>query len=159
MAKMSESLQAQTSTTPLSGGNAPYVESLYEQYLQDPASVAPAWRDYFRALQSGARETARGPVEAELLARAHGPRAAAATGGLDPMAAQKQAAVIRLIEAYRDRGHLHAKLDPLGLTAPADAPDLQLEFHGLSQADMSTVFSTVSLIGPDRQPLKDIWQM
>jgi 2-oxoglutarate dehydrogenase E1 component len=160
MAKMSESLQAQTSTTPLSGGNAPYVESLYEQYLQDPASVPPAWRDYFRALQAGSRETARGPVEAELLARAHAPRAAAAaTGGLDPMAAEKQAAVIRLIEAYRDRGHLHAKLDPLGLTAPADAPDLQLEFHGLSQADMSTVFSTVSLIGPDRRPLKDIWQM
>src|SRR6185312_626323 len=160
MAKMSESLQAQTSTTPLSGGNAPYVESLYEQYLQDPASVPAAWRDYFRAMQAGSRETARGPVEAELLARAHAPRAAAAAaGGLDPMAAEKQAAVIRLIEAYRDRGHLHAKLDPLGLTAPANAPDLQLEFHGLSQADMATVFSTVSLIGPDRRPLKDIWQM
>ena len=160
MAKMSESLQAQTSTTPLSGGNAPYVESLYEQYLQDPASVPPGWRDYFRALQAGSRETARGPIEAELLARAYAPRAASASpGGLDPMAAEKQAAVIRLIEAYRDRGHLHAKLDPLGLTAPADAPDLQLEFHGLSQADMSTVFSTVSLTGPDRRPLKDIWQM
>ncbi|HEX2668520.1 MAG TPA: 2-oxoglutarate dehydrogenase E1 component [Gammaproteobacteria bacterium] len=156
---MSESLQARLNTTPLSGGNAPYVEALYEQYLQDPASVPQAWADYFRGLQSGARETARGPIEAELLSRAHAPRAAAAGGGLDPLAAEKQAAVIRLIEAYRGRGHLHAKLDPLGLTEPASAPDLELEFHGLSQADMATVFSTVSLTGPDRQPLKDIWQM
>src|SRR5215472_12776264 len=115
MAKMSESLQAQTSTTPLSGGNAPYVEALYEQYLQDPASVPAAWRDYFRQLQAGvARETARGPIEAELLARAHGPRAAApatTAGGMDAMAAEKQAAVIRLIEAYRGRGHQLATLD------------------------------------------------
>ena len=159
---MSESLQARIETTPFSGGNAPYIESLYEQYLADPASVSPAWAEYFRALQSGARETPRLPVETELLARAHGPRAAApvaGNGGLHPEAAEKQAAVIRLIEAYRGRGHLRAKLDPLGLTPPNAAPDLELEFHGLSQADMGTVFSTVSLTGPDRRPLKDIWQM
>ena len=158
---MSESLQAQNSTTPLSGGNAPYVEALYEQYLQDPASVPQAWADYFRKLQSGARETARGPIEAELLARAHGPRASAApaaSGSMDAVAAEKQAAVIRLIGGYRSRGHLHAKLDPLGLTPLPEVPDLALEFHGLGLADMDTVFSTVSLAGPDRQPLRDIWQ-
>ena len=162
MAKMSESLQAQTSTTPLSGGNAPYVEALYEQYLQDPASVSAAWRDYFRQLQAGTlHETARGPIEAALLARAHGPRsvATAAAGGMDPTAAEKQAAVIRLIEAYRGRGHQRASLDPLGLTEPVDAADLKLDFHGLGAADMDTVFSTVSLSGPDRRPLRDIWQM
>jgi len=157
---MSESLQAQTSTTPLSGGNAPYVEDLYERYLQDPASVPSAWRDYFRQLQAGAvHETARGPIEAELLARAHGPRVAApVSGGMDAIAGDKQAAVIRLIGGYRTRGHLHAKLDPLGLTPLPEAPDLALEFYGLGPADMDTVFSTVSLAGPDRQPLRDIWQ-
>src|SRR5579863_4493704 len=154
---MSESLQARTSSTPLSGGNAPYVETLYEQYLKDPASVVPAWQEYFRSLQAGARETARGPVEAELLARARAPRTAAA-GGMHPEAAEKQAAVMRLIGGYRSRGHLHAKLDPLSLTPLPEVPDLALEFHGLGPADMDTVFSTVSLAGPDRQPLKDIWQ-
>src|SRR5882724_10262927 len=138
MAAMSESLQAQTSTTPLSGGNAPYVEDLYERYLQDPASVPATWRDYFRQLQAGsAREIARGPIEAELLARAHGRRAAApAAGGMDAMAGDKQAAVIRLIGGYRSRGHLHAKLDPLGLTPLPEVPDLTLEFYGLRQTDM-----------------------
>ena len=42
MAKMSESLQARLDTTLFFGGNAPYVETLYEQYLEDPASVSPA---------------------------------------------------------------------------------------------------------------------
>ena len=33
----------------LFGGNAPYVEELYEAYLNNPASVPDNWRDYFDA--------------------------------------------------------------------------------------------------------------
>ena len=47
---MTESLREQLAGTPLSGANAPYVEGLYEQYLQNPASVETAWRSYFDAL-------------------------------------------------------------------------------------------------------------
>ena len=109
--------------------------------------------------RSGSREVPRGPIEAELLAHAHAPRAVAAPGGMDPTAAEKQAAVIRLIGGYRGRGHLHAKLDPLSLTPLPEVADLTLGFHGLSESDMDTVFSTVSLAGPDRRPLRDIMQM
>jgi len=35
----------------LFGGNAPYVEELYESYLDNPGSVPEKWRDYFDALQ------------------------------------------------------------------------------------------------------------
>src|SRR5690348_10583861 len=133
MAKMSESLQARLETTPFFGGNAPYVETLYEQYLQDPASVSQAWREYFQALRTGVREVPRGPVEEELLARAHARRVAVAAGGdLSHEAADKQAAVIRLIGGYRGRGHLRAKLDPLGLAPLPEVADLTLEFHGLN---------------------------
>ena len=159
---MSESLQARLDTTLFFGGNAPYVETLYEQYLEDPASVSQAWRDYFRALQAGRHEVPRGPVEGELLAHAYARRFAAAPAGgagFSPEAADKQAAVIRLIGGFRGRGHLHAQLDPLALTPLPDVADLTLGFHGLSQADMDTVFSTVSLAGPDRRPLRDIMQM
>ncbi|HET7649493.1 MAG TPA: 2-oxoglutarate dehydrogenase E1 component [Gammaproteobacteria bacterium] len=159
---MSESYQQRYQTTPVSGANAPYVEALYEQFLADPNSVSEAWRDYFRgfqAAQSASPEQPRGPVEQQLLSRAHARRVAAANGGLHPEAAEKQAAVIKLIEAYRGRGHLVARLDPLGLHQPSPVPDLELGFHGLSQNDMGTVFSTVSLTGPDRMPLKDIWSM
>ncbi|MGH8279761.1 MAG: 2-oxoglutarate dehydrogenase E1 component, partial [Gammaproteobacteria bacterium] len=55
--------------------------------------------------------------------------------------------------------HLQAKVDPLGLKVLPPVPDLELAHHGLSDADMATVFSTVSLTGPDRRPLKEIWEM
>jgi 2-oxoglutarate dehydrogenase E1 component len=54
---MATSLRELLASTPLSGGNAPYVEALYEQFLADPQSVEPAWRDYFQHL-AGRFETA-----------------------------------------------------------------------------------------------------
>ena len=159
---MSESYQQRYQTTPLSGGNATYVETLYEKFLENPAAVPAAWTEYFRGFQAapvGSLDTPRGPVEQEMLARARTQRVTAGNGNLHPEAAQKQAAVIKLIESYRDRGHLRAKLDPLGRHVPPDVPDLDLSFHDLTEADMRTVFSTVSFTGPDRMPLGDIWSM
>ncbi|MGH8371284.1 MAG: 2-oxoglutarate dehydrogenase E1 component [Gammaproteobacteria bacterium] len=159
---MSESYQQRYQTTPFSGANAPYVEALYEQFLADPGSVSNAWRDYFRGVQAaeaGPPDQPRGPVEQQLLSHANARRVVAGNGGLHPEAAEKQAGVIKLIEAYRGRGHLQAKLDPLGLHQLSPVPDLELAFHGLGQSDMGTVFSTVSLTGPDRMPLTDIWSM
>lgn len=161
LVNMNTSLQQRNQSTPLSGGNADYVEALYEQYLVNPAALSAEWVEYFRALQAGSADTARLPIEQQLAANARERRLAIApgSGGLHPEAAQKQAAVIKLIESYRGRGHLRAKLDPLGLHVPPAVPDLDLSFHGLSKADMDTVFSTVSLTGPDRMLLKDIWLM
>ena len=158
---MSASYQQRYQSTPLGGGNADYVEALYEQFLAKPATVPAAWAEYFRSLQAGAADTPRLPIEQQLITGAKALRAAElpANGGLHPEAAQKQAAVIKLIESYRGRGHLRAKLDPLGLHVPPAVPDLDLAFHGLSEADMNTVFSTVSLTGADRMPLRDIWSM
>lgn len=164
LAEMSESYQQRYQTTPFSGGNAAYVETLYEHFLENPGSVPAEWVDYFRGLQTaiaGPQDVPRGPVEAAMLARAqvHRTLAQPANSGLHPEAAQKQAAVIKLIESYRGRGYLRANLDPLGLYVPPAVPDLDLAFHGLSAADMDTVFSTVSLSGPDRMPLRDIWSL
>src|SRR5574340_1019399 len=158
---MNASYQQRYQTMPLAGGNADYVEALYEQYLADRASVPAEWSEYFRAVQAGSADTPRLPVEQQLAASAHAHRlaVAAGNGALHPEAAEKQAAVIRLIEAYRGRGHLRANLDPLGLHTPPAVADLELAYHGLSDADMHTVFSTVSLTGPDRMPLSDIWAM
>ncbi|MGA9854165.1 MAG: 2-oxoglutarate dehydrogenase E1 component [Gammaproteobacteria bacterium] len=161
---MSESYQQRYQATPFSAGNATYIEGLYEQFLQNPGSVPLEWKNYFRVIQSGTagpRDVPRGPVEALMLAsaRAHHFGQQTLNEGLHPAAAQKQAAVIKLIESYRGRGHLRATLDPLGLYVPPAVPDLDLEFHGLNENDMDTVFSTVSLSGPDRMPLRDIWSL
>src|SRR5690606_24218362 len=84
--------------------------------------------------------------------------------------AQKQAGVLKLVTAYRSRGHLAADLDPLdlantfgkeelaalGLLPRPAAPDLELAFHGLSNADLDTEFNTGSLSGPQRLKLRDL---
>src|SRR5690348_395827 len=125
---MAPSLRELLASTPLSGGNAPYVEALYEQFLHDPQSVDAAWRDYFLRLQDGAKlqdglkqrgngaEQIHSAVQAGIVQRAGRPRMAAGSApALSVDAAAKQGAVSRLVQIYANRGHLIAKLDPLGL--------------------------------------------
>lgn len=166
---MSDSLENRYRSSPFFGGNAAYLDELYEQYLQDPEALPEAWREYFRGFESatpGGRDVPHRPVIEELARRARRPRVAApaATGELSAAAADKQAAVMRLIEAYRGRGHLTAKLDPLGLQKgnphkPDAAEELDPAWYGLTEADMDTVFSTMGLIGLERAPLRDILAM
>jgi len=141
---MTESLREQLAGTPLSGANAPYVEALYEQYLQNPASVDAAWRSYFDALPALAgAERAHSPVIAQVAARAQITAAAASpiTGGVSN---EKQAAVSRLMEIYRNRGHLIAHIDPLGLLQRPRPRVLDLEYLGLGPSDLDTQFYTGS---------------
>ncbi len=60
---MSQLLADQFAASALSGGNAAYIEDLYDRFLQDPQSVDLVWRAYFEQLAAGARgEVAHGPV-------------------------------------------------------------------------------------------------
>ncbi|AXQ29600.1 2-oxoglutarate dehydrogenase E1 component [Solimonas sp. K1W22B-7] len=143
----------------IQGANAPYIEAYYEQFLEDPDSVDPGWRAYFRNVQdqSAPREVAHSEVLARFERMAREPRrVAAAEAGFDARAAEKQAGVLRLINYYRVRGHQVAKLDPLGLAPVEAVRDLDPAFHGLGSEDFDTVFNTGSMAGPDRLPLKDI---
>jgi 2-oxoglutarate dehydrogenase E1 component len=146
-------------TSSINGANAPYVEAYYEQFLDDPESVDPAWRAYFRGVQgtSGHAEVPHGPVLKRFEKLAREPRRlVAAESGFDAVAAEKQAGVLRLINYYRVRGHQAARLDPLGLAPPQYVPDLDPTFHGLTPADLDTVFNTGTMAAADRLPLKDI---
>ena len=62
--------QAFLTSTPLAAGNAPYVEALYEQFLADPNSVEPAWREYFASIGGQPGEVPHGPLVEELTRRA-----------------------------------------------------------------------------------------
>ena len=63
--------------------------------------------------------------------------------------------VQRLVEAYRELGHLFADLDPLGLVKRG-APELALAEYGLAQEDLDLVFSSENVAGPDRTTLRDL---
>ncbi len=159
---MSAFLDLLRATSALSGGNAAFIEGIYESYLQDPESIDPAWRKHFEALlQESADKTpdiAHGPVRANFarLAKEKKPSPCNKQERMSPAAAEKQAAVLRLINAWRVRGHQNATLDPLKLPEKDLVPDLDPAFHRLSDTDMETVFNTGSLFAPDRMPLGDI---
>jgi 2-oxoglutarate dehydrogenase E1 component len=144
-------------TSQLSGGNAGYIEDLYEQYLADPASVPAAWRAYFD--QSGGREAGDQPhsaVQALVQAAARAGVRGGAGGGIDEEAARKQTAFGKLVTAYRSRGHLGATLDPLAMMPMSSAPDLELAFHGLSESDLEREMDVATYFGKPRMKLREL---
>ena len=162
---MSAILERFRSSGALYGGNAAFIEDLYERYLKDPESVDLAWRERFDAMrlqpanEAPVTEVAHGPVRENFLRLAQESRSRArakATERLEPAAAEKQAAVLRLINAYRYRGHQVADIDPIKLREKPKIPDLDPAYHNLGPDDMDLVFHTGSLYAPDRMPLREI---
>ena len=158
----------------LYGGNAAFIEDLYERYLHDPESVGGAWRVRFDAMRQAAAnepsppgsattvdggEIAHGPVREHFARLARESRSLAlrrSTEHLAPVAAEKQAAVLRLIGAYRIRGYQVADTDPIALRPKPQIQDLDPAFHHLRTEDLELVFHTGSLCGPDRMRLSEI---
>ena len=90
----------------LFGANAPFIEALYDRYLEDPASVEPRWRTYFDELQKlddGARDIAHAPIQERFAQLAKERRAPGPAAGTDarPQLSEKQFGVLQLIGAYR----------------------------------------------------------
>jgi 2-oxoglutarate dehydrogenase E1 component len=142
-------------TSYLFGGNAPFVEELYEAYLQDPAAVPAEWRGYFDRLQllPGGKDVAHAPVvEAFAQLAKAGPARAAAPAALD----RKQVSVIQLVAEYRFRGCLVADLDPLKRQQKPHIPELEPGYYDLTESDMDTVFNTGTLMGPEQATLREI---
>jgi 2-oxoglutarate dehydrogenase E1 component len=130
----------------LSGNSAAYLESLYEAYLEDPHAVSSEWRDCFTKLpqvNGTLKEFSHEAIQAYFIERAKQPAAFIASMSSAAVTdTSKQAAVLKLIEAYRAHGHLEAKLDPLCLDKRQEEPRLRLDYHGLSESDLDTAFST-----------------
>ncbi|MDK2125536.1 2-oxoglutarate dehydrogenase E1 component [Parachitinimonas caeni] len=144
----------------LFGGNAPFIEELYEQYLADPATISAEWRDYFDKLQQlpGAadRDIPRAPIEESFIQLAKQPRTSGRSAAAESEASRKQVGVLKLISAYRVLGVRHASLDPLKRMDLQPVPELDPATHGLTDADMAVQFNCGSLVGPERDSLSNI---
>ena len=129
----------------LNGQNIAFLEDVYEQFLEDPNSVTKEWQEYFSGLASQQTADPSG----------HTTKQTAPNMSLDAVAV-KQGAVSRLISTYRAMGHKKAAIDPINEMQSQDASELELEYHGLGEGDLDTVFSTGPLRAPDYLPLRDI---
>ena len=112
------------------------IDSLYQQYLQNPESVDATWKDFFKGFEFA--QTAYGSGDAAI-----------------PENVAKEFKVIGLINGYRQRGHLFTKTNPVRQRRKYE-PTLDLENFGLTEKDLDTVFHAGNEIGIGAAKLKDI---
>ena len=153
------------------GINAGFVEDLHAQYLQAPGSVDEHWRKYFDSLSNGHGAGAPAAPQPLVVPATNGANGAAAkpyANGVNGSSAALLARedryadavmasrVQQLVNAYRVRGHLFARIDPLG-QPPEAAPELELANFELTEADYDVEFPTVGIGGmPMRATLRQI---
>jgi 2-oxoglutarate dehydrogenase E1 component len=123
----------------INSGNAAYINSLYEAYQQDPASVDFGWQKFFEGFEFGKDSPAVANAET-------------------PDHFLKEIKVLNLIDGYRTRGHLFTKTNPVRERRKY-FPGKELETFGLSDADLGTVFNAGVEVGLGPVTLHDILQL
>ncbi len=156
-------LQQSQANSYLFGGNAAYVEELYECYLDNPGSVSEAWRDYFDQMQhvpaadgSQSPDIAHAPIVQSFAQRAKEHRLTPPNAAADELST-KQVYVQQLIAAYRYLGSRWANLDPLKRQERPSIPELEPAFYDFAEGDLATIYPAPNTyFGFDDASLRDI---
>ena len=159
-------MQSYRGTSYLFGGNAPYVEELYEAYLNDPGSVAETWRTYFDSVQhlpavdgTDVKDIAHAPIVASFAQRSKLGPIRVLDDSADSEMGRKRVAVQQLIATYRNIGTRWADLDPLKRTERPVIPELDPGFYGFTDSDMDIVFNTSNtFFGKNKMTLRELLQ-
>lgn len=106
----------------LSVANLAYLEGVQRSYGQSPEKYSPQWKSFFAWLSQ--------PLATH-----------ASTGGADAPP-NKQLAVSRLIDAYRQLGCRVASIDPLEIEERPSHPSLEMENYGLTMDDFEHEYSS-----------------
>jgi len=160
-------MQQYNANSYLFGGNAPYVEELYEAYLNNPGSVPDNWRAYFDAMQhmpavdgTEKPDVDHSSVIASFAERAKQGPMRTVIASPDVELGRKRVAVTQLIAAYRYLGSRWANLDPLQRQERPPIPELDPAFYGFSEADLDTKFNiSNTYFGPETASLRDLLNM
>ena len=121
----------------IANADASYMEELYKSYQSDPDSVDASWQFFFEGFEFSEQKYKE-------------------EGFASPNSNLSQEIAVRnLIYAYRTRGHLEAKTNPVRPRRDRMAI-LELSFFGLSETDLNTTFEAGKDLGIGKAPLKDI---
>jgi 2-oxoglutarate dehydrogenase E1 component len=117
----------------LNAAHTEFFADLYDQYLENPDSVEPSWRSFFQGFDFGS--SFGGQLDHAVMADA------VSSVDVSQLSEklQKEFNVLKLIDAYRTRGHLFTKTNPIRHRRTY-SPTLDLENYGLAQSDLNTVF-------------------
>ncbi|AGC76842.1 2-oxoglutarate dehydrogenase E1 component [Nonlabens dokdonensis] len=133
----------------LNAAHTAYFAQLYDEYLINPDKIEPSWRAFFQGFDFGMESATDGDVVVEYIERGE----SKSTQVPDQM--MKEFSVVKLIDAYRSRGHLFTKTNPVRERRNYE-PKLGLENFGLTNADLDTLFDSGELIGLGKASLKSI---
>src|ERR671933_83210 len=126
-------------STAASRWNLDWIEETYRRWQDDPTSVGESWQAFFEGFDLGSARDGHPPGASE--------------AELD--AGRAQAAVTRLIDAYREIGHYLADLDPLQLTPSRGSHELlEPAAFGLTDADLDRTFYS-KLTEPNHVTLRE----
>ena len=140
----------------IANSEAAYIDQLYQSFKQDPASVDGSWQQFFKGFEfslaygeptGSAKPAANGTV-------ANG---TTKTTPADSERSEKEISVASLIKAYRSRGHLLSKTNPIGQRKDRN-PRLGLADYALTDADLDTVFEAGKLLGIGAATLRKIME-
>ncbi|WP_297985803.1 2-oxoglutarate dehydrogenase E1 component [uncultured Chryseobacterium sp.] len=137
----------------LNAAHSQLIEDLYQQYLKYPDSLEPSWKAFFQgfdfALENYAEDEAYAVSAPAQISQA-------VSSGAVPDDILKEFKVVNLIEAYRQRGHLFTKTNPVRERRHYE-PTLDIENFGLSKEDLGKKFNSATETGmPAAATLQEI---
>lgn len=136
----------------IANSEAAYIDDLYRAYKQDPGSVDGSWQKFFEGF-----EFSQSYSESGNGANGHTNGEATTKPVIDTKHAEKEVSVASLIKAYRSRGHLLAKTNPIRDRKDRN-PRIGLEDYALSESDLDTVFEAGTLLGIGPSSLRKIME-
>ena len=125
----------------LNAAHTAYFADLYEQYQENPDSVEPSWRAFFQGYDFGSENYG---MDGDIVE---------GVSTQIPEHVQKEFQVVKLIDGYRNRGHLFTKTNPVRARRKY-APTLEIENFGLSASDLDTNFNAGDILGIGAQTLQ-----
>ncbi|QJD77177.1 2-oxoglutarate dehydrogenase E1 component [Spirosoma rhododendri] len=145
----------------IANSDVAYIDQLYQSYKKDPQSVDESWQQFFKGFDFSSTYTDKpngnGKTNGAAVNGVASNGAATAAKPVDATHAEKEVSVASLIKAYRSRGHLLAKTNPLKERKDRQ-PRVDLPDYALSDADLDTVFESGKLLGIGPATLRTIME-
>ncbi len=143
----------------IANSDVAYIDQLYQSYKKDPQSVDESWQQFFKGFDfsSAYADKPNGKSNGAAVNGSASNGSATATKPVDATHAEKEVSVASLIKAYRSRGHLLAKTNPLKARKDRQ-PRVDLPDYALSDADLDTVFDSGKLLGIGPATLRTIME-
>ena len=132
----------------LNAAHTEFFADLYDQYLQNPDNVEPSWRAFFQGFDFGVTTFNENANPDTLIVNS-------SISNSDKEKLQKEFNVVKLIDAYRSRGHLFTETNPVRVRRSYN-PSLEIENFGLTSSDLNLVFDAAKILGHNPSTLQNI---